>query len=174
MIKRLIPFAYADSIFEVEASFYEKNNIKVVLSDLDNTLDSYENSFPSERVKELKRFYAEHGIKLMIVSNNTSERVHIYAEALGVRAVCFMLKPLAIRLKRFLKREGLKSDEVLLVGDQVLTDIIAGNKAKVKTLLVSPLTSFDPPWTKINRFFEGPIRKKLLKKRIVKNWREMQ
>jgi len=174
MIKRMIPFAYSDSIFEIEPSFYEKNRIKIVLSDLDNTLDSYKTSYPSERVKELKRFYSEHGIRLMIVSNNTSKRVQIYAQALGVRAICFMLKPFAFRLKKFLTDESLNRDEVLLVGDQIFTDVMAGNKAGVKTLLVAPLTPFDPPWTSMNRFFEGPTRRKLLRKKIAKNWREMQ
>ena len=65
MIKRIVPFAYANSIFEVSAAFYQKYHIKVVLCDLDNTLDSYKDSYPSQRVIELKRFYAEHGITFM-------------------------------------------------------------------------------------------------------------
>lgn len=174
MIKRIVPFAYANSIFEVSAAFYQKYHIKVVLCDLDNTLDSYKDPYPSQRVIELKRFYAEHGITFMIVSNNTGRRVRIYAKTLGVRAVCWMLKPFATRLKHFIKKEGFNRDEVLLVGDQLLTDILSGNGAKVRTLLVSPISrKIEPPWTKTNRFFEKRIRVKILLNRLTPYWRAL-
>lgn len=174
MIKRIVPFAYADSLFEVSAAFYQKFHIKAVLCDLDNTLDSYDHPFPSERVFALKRFFSEQGIQMIIVSNNTGRRVRIYAQSLGCRAVCWMMKPLAGRLKRFIKSEGLKPDEVLLVGDQLMTDILAGNGAGLRTLLVAPISrKSDPPWTRCNRCFEKRTRYKILIHRIVLYWRNM-
>ena len=114
------------------------------------------------------------GITFMIVSNNTGRRVRIYAKNLGVRAVCWMLKPFATRLKHFIKKEGFNRDEVLLVGDQLLTDILSGNGAKVRTLLVSPISrKIEPPWTKTNRFFEKRIRVKILLNRLTPYWRAL-
>lgn len=173
MIKSHVPFAYAKSIFEIGPEFYQKNHIKVVLCDLDNTLDSAKTIYPSQNVVELKKFFDCLGIRLLIASNNTSKRVHTYARTLGVQAVCFLFKPLPFRFKSFLKDEGFNPEEVLLVGDQILTDVICGNKAKVKTLLVDPLTSYDPPWTKVNRFFEKGTRKALKEKKLVPEWREL-
>lgn len=173
MIKRHVPFAYAKNIFEIEPAFYEKNHIKVVMSDLDNTLDSVKTLYPSQRVKDLKNTYDSLGIKFLIASNNTSKRVHIYAGALGIRAVCLLFKPFSHRFKKFLRSEGIKPEEVLLAGDQILTDVACGNAAGVKTLLLEPLTDYDPPWTKVNRFFEKGTRKALLTKGLAKNWREL-
>ena len=50
MLKRFIPTFYSKSIFDVPLDFYKKNNIKIVFTDLDNTLDSYKVLSPSQRV----------------------------------------------------------------------------------------------------------------------------
>ena len=172
MIRRKIPFAHAKSIYDVDLAFFEKLGIKVILTDLDNTLDSVHTKTPSEKAKQLAKKLQDAGIQLWIVSNNTGERVKTYARELGVNAVCWMLKPWSFRLKRFLKKEGIAKDEVILIGDQILTDIMAGNGAKIKTLLCDPLVPEDPPWTRFNRIFERPIRKKIAKRRLVKEWEE--
>ena len=44
-----------------------------------------------------------------------------------------------------------------MVGDQLITDIQAGNLAGVKTVLVKPLVETDKWNTRINRFFEKII-----------------
>ena len=47
------PTYRANSIFEIPLSFYAEHGIKVVLSDLDNTLDDYRVQTPSPRTREL-------------------------------------------------------------------------------------------------------------------------
>ncbi|MBO4540968.1 MAG: HAD hydrolase-like protein [Bacilli bacterium] len=173
MIKRKIPFAHAKSIYDVDPTFYRKLGIKVILTDLDNTLDSIQTKTPSEKAKALKVMMEREGIRFLIVSNNTGKRVRMYAQELGVGAVCWMLKPFSFRLKSFLKREKIAKEEVLLIGDQILTDVLAGNGAKIKTLLCDPLVPEDPPWTRFNRIFERPIRRKLKERHLVKEWEEL-
>ncbi len=173
MIKRKIPFAHAKSIYDVDPAFFRKWGVKVILSDLDNTLDSVHTKTPSEKAKQLAALMEKEGIRFLIVSNNTGKRVQMYAQELGVGAVCWMLKPFSFRLKRFLKRENIAKDQVLLVGDQILTDVLAGNGAKIKTLLCDPLVPEDPPWTRFNRIFERPIRRKLNDRHLVKEWEEL-
>ena len=52
MRKRVIPFAYAQSIFEIEPVFYVRLGVKHLLVDLDNTLDPYTVDEPTERTKQ--------------------------------------------------------------------------------------------------------------------------
>ncbi len=49
---------------------------------------------------------------------------------------------------------GLNKDQVMMVGDQLITDIQAGNLAGVETVLVEPLIKTDKWNTRINRFLE--------------------
>lgn len=168
MWKRVVPFAYSPDIFSIPDSFWASSGAKVVLSDLDNTLDPYSVKLPSPRVKELKDRLESLGIKLRIASNNHSKRVQDYASALGVEADCFLLKPFSHKLKKALRELGVEKTEAILVGDQISTDVIAGNGAGIRTILTEPLSPEEPTCTKINRLFDRPIRKKLRKKGLLK------
>jgi predicted HAD superfamily phosphohydrolase YqeG len=53
-----------------------------------------------------------------------------------------------------MSRLKLRPEECIMVGDQILTDMIAGNLARVRTVLVRPLVQTDQWNTRINRFFE--------------------
>ena len=84
---------------------------------------------------------------------------------LGVAYVARALKPLPVGITKARKQLGLKRSEVVMVGDQLLTDIWAGNLAGVRTVLTQPLVQSDAWNTRINRYFEGYVFKALAKKR---------
>jgi len=172
MIKRFIPFAHAKNIYEIEPSFYKKYGIKVIFTDLDNTLDNFKVLEPSKENYELKEKIEALGIKLIILSNNTSDRVSIYAKKLGIIHKSKMRKPFSRKLKAYIKELGVNKDEVVLIGDQIITDTIAGNGAGIKVVFTERLTESEPIWTRINRKFEKPIKKKLIKKKLLIDWRE--
>ena len=172
MLKRFIPMAHAKSVFDIEVSYYKKLGIKYLFVDLDNTLDSYKTLKPSARVLSLKEILNKNGIEMIIVSNNTGKRVSTYANALGVKFVPHIGKPFAFGLNKALKELNLKKDEVLVIGDQTVTDISAANGAKMKNVLTDKIVEEDQPTTRFNRLFDKPIRKSLAKKGLLKDWGE--
>lgn len=174
MRKRCIPFALAENIFELEPSFYKSLGITHVLVDLDNTLDPYAVSEPTQRTLDWKNTMVEAGLEIVILSNNSGKRVHHYANLLGVECRCFMKKPFSGPLKRFLVETGLKPNQVILVGDQIQTDVKAANGAGVRCILTEPLNPDEPPWTKFNRIFDRPKRKKIKSDHLSPNWREVK
>lgn len=173
MRKRVIPFCRANSVFEIPASFYHKLGVKVLLMDLDNTLDPYTVSEPSERAKAWAKQMMEEGFSIYILSNNSGKRVGHYAGLLGVHARYFMKKPFSGPLKRFLEEMKLAKEEVILIGDQIQTDVKAGNGAGIKVILTEPLYKVEPPWTKFNRLFDKPKRKKIVKEHLSPMWQEV-
>ena len=173
MNSRCIPFALADNIFEISPEFYAKLGVKAVLVDLDNTLDPYSVDDPTDRPIAWKKALYDAGLRIVILSNNSGKRVSRYAKALGVEHRCFMKKPFPGPLKRFLAEEGLSPDEVLLIGDQIQTDVKAGNGAGVRVILTEPLDPKEPPWTRINRIFDKPKRKKIKAEHLSPNWKEV-
>lgn len=172
MNKNLIPFATAHSVYEVDAAFYRKLGLKAIVCDLDNTLDAYDVAEPSKEALELKKRLDGEGIRLYIGSNNTSKRVKRYARLLGVSCASGLLKPFAFRLRKFLRKEGLEPDEVLMIGDQVYTDTKAANRAGVRILLTEPLTERDPWLSYWNRRLEKRIRKKIEERALAPSWKE--
>ena len=173
MWKRLIPFAHAQSIFEIDVSFYKDLGVKFILVDLDNTLDSYKTATPSKRVIDLKEDLLMEGIELIITSNNTGKRVTKYARALGVRFMSKLAKPFSKRLLRKLKGLKIYRHEVILIGDQIVTDISCANGAGIRSVLTEKLVEEDQPTTRFNRLFDNPLRRKLNKKHLLKDWREI-
>ena len=52
---------------------------------------------------------------------------------------------------------GVEAREAVLIGDQVFTDVMAGNLAGVRTILVEPQSTSDLWYTHIFRVFERAI-----------------
>lgn len=173
MFKKFTPTYHAKSIYEVDIDFFKKNNIKILFLDLDNTLDSYKTILPSENALSLKKKLEDNGIRIIILSNNTSKRVSVYANALGVSYVNSIGKPFARKINKFIKEQNFDKDLIMMVGDQLITDVQAANRAKLKSIYVDKLVKEDQITTRFNRLFERPIKRHLIKKNKLKDWRNL-
>ena len=171
MFKRFIPFAHAQSIFEIPVDFYQKQGVKTLLIDLDNTLDSYRLSIPTKRAVDLIQSLKEIGLNIVIVSNNRGKRVKSYAQALDVPCINSTRKPFSYKIKRFLKENNYLPDETMLVGDQMMTDVLAAKGAHIRVVLTEKIVKEDQWTTHINRLFDRPIRNHLRKKGKLPDWR---
>lgn len=173
MRKLYIPYAHAKSIYDIDVSFFKKENVTTLLLDLDNTLDSYRQKVPTQKAIDLKENLLKEGIKIIIISNNTGKRVSEYANKLGVEYVNSIGKPFAFGIKRLLKNNNLSNENVMMIGDQLITDVAAGNRAKLRCIYVDKIVKEDQPTTRFNRIFEKPKRKKLFKKHLLREWEEI-
>jgi HAD superfamily phosphatase (TIGR01668 family) len=83
---------------------------------------------------------------LHLLSNNPSRRrIGRVAQQLGVPFTTAAAKPRAGALRRVLADLGLPPDQVALVGDRVFTDILAGNRLGLFTVLVRPIAPDGEP-----------------------------
>lgn len=159
MNKRFIPTYLASSVYAIPSSFYRKEGIEILLLDLDNTLASHHTRKADAASQIWVKKMKEAGLSLYIVSNNTGRRVKEYAQSLGVEALSGLAKPFSCKLRRLLKKKGFAPQHCVLIGDQLLTDVLAANGAHLRSILSEPLSADDPPWTKVNRFFERRKRR---------------
>ena len=173
MLRKFHPFCHATSIYDIDINFFKKLNIKYLFTDLDNTLDSYRCYDPSQRAKDLVKALKDIGVTTIIISNNTGQRVKTYSERLGVEWTHSMGKPFSRKLKVFIKERNINPEEVIMVGDQMITDIRCANGAKLKSILTDKIVKEDQWTTHINRFFERPYRKHCMKKHKFKEWGEI-
>ena len=169
-IRRTV-FAHAKSIYDIEIPFYSQMGIKYLLIDLDNTLDSYRIYYPTLPAINLIKDLRENGIIPIIVSNNKGKRVQTYASFLQVECISSAMKPFAKKIKSFLKASNIKHDKVMLIGDQLMTDVGAANAADIKAILTDKIVKEDQWTTRLNRFIDIPLRKKLKKKGKLPDWR---
>lgn len=137
-MKALCPDVCKDSVTEIDKFLLDSFGVKGMLIDLDNTLGGYDDKLPSQSVSNWMKTLLNSGVSVCIISNNShKERVAAYAEVLGVNWKNLSLKPLPFRIKKARKEMGLKRDEVIVVGDQVLTDILAAKLGRMKSILVT-------------------------------------
>ena len=172
MFKGFIPFAHAQSIYEIDPEFFKRNGVKTLFIDLDNTLDSYKARVPQERTINLVNMIKESGVVPVIISNNRPDRVSGYADTLGIEFLASARKPFSKRIKQELARRNLKNDEVMLVGDQMMTDVQAARGAKIRVVLTEKVVKEDQWTTHINRIFDRPIRRYHRKKGNLVDWRD--
>ena len=94
-----------------------------------------------------------------------------YANALGVEYVYSARKPFSGRIKKFLKEKNVPVENSMLVGDQMMTDVLAAKGAHLRIVLTEKIVKEDQWTTHINRLFDRPIRKHLNKKGKLPDWR---
>lgn len=157
LFKLFLPDKHVHSIFDIEPSFLQSKGIKGMIVDLDNTLVPWNVATATDKVIEWIRKMEEANIKVTIFSNNNKERVTIFAEPIGASYIYRARKPLPRAFHIAKNKMKLKKEEIVVIGDQLLTDILGGNFAGFYTILVVPIVETDAPITKFNRNLERLI-----------------
>ena len=147
-----------DNITDVSLEFLQKNSIKGLLVDVDNTLTTAHASGVFKKgVDAWLEEMNSSGIKILILSNAKIERIKPFAQKIGLEFQSLSLKPLPFRYIKAVKKLKLKRKETAIIGDQLFTDILGGNLAGVKTILVTEITPEDKLSFKIRRSLEKKI-----------------
>ena len=159
----LYPKEHFNNVREIKIDFLQKNKIKALILDVDNTLIDYDKNLPEETIKWAKNL-KQQGIKLYILSNsNKKEKVKTVAEKLQIEYEYFGKKPLKTGFKKVQKKLEEEPENIGVVGDQIFTDVLGGNRCKMFTILVEPIAEKDIWITLIKRPIENAIKNKYKK-----------
>lgn len=171
MLKKFLPNQHVQDIFEITPALLKEKGITGIITDLDNTLVAWDVADATPEIIKWFQGMEEQDIKVMIISNNKEERVRIFSEPLKRPFVYSARKPLKRAFKKAANQLGLKKEEVVVIGDQLMTDILGGNSAGFYTILVVPIVQTDGMFTRINRQMERRILSWMRKKGMV-SWKE--
>ena len=157
------PKDYFKSVTEITYEYLNKNNIKGLILDVDNTLIDYDKNLSTAIItwtNEMKK----NNIKMFILSNsNKKDKVEEVAKRLDLEYTFFGTKPLKRGFKIAKKKLELENENIAAVGDQIFTDVIGANRMKMYSILVEPIKEKDIFITLIKRPIENFIKKKYLK-----------
>ena len=167
MIKKLIPNYYFKSVYDIPYEELYEKGIRLILTDMDNTLISYKQTLPDENLFELKKKIESMGFEFFVVSNSRKKRVDNFCTAYNIKYVKFATKPLKRGIKKAIKMASkkYKNNEILILGDQLMTDVYAGNRCHLVVGLVEAIdkkTDIGP--TRFNRKLEKHFLKKIKNK----------
>lgn len=148
---------------EVTPDFCRQNGIRAIISDIDNTLVTYDDAEPTPDVRAWMTALAEAGVSVAFVSNNDHERVELFNRSLGVPAFAKGGKPLTGGLKRALSALGADKSEAVLLGDQLLTDVMAAKRFGIRAVAVPPIKDKKSLFFRAKRAIEKPFMTRYIK-----------
>lgn len=167
--KYYIPDEYQKSIYNVDFNKLYDNGYRIILTDLDNTLVSYDDAYPTKEILEWLDNIRTIGLEVVVTSNNKKKRVKAFCDKLGVRGIWWSLKPFKRGFKKALRKTNYKKNQVIVMGDQLMTDVCSGKRSGYYTILIKPVKRKTEKW--ITRFNRKNEIKKL--KEIEKKYREL-
>lgn len=151
---RLRPDLFVASLLQIDVDTLAKAGIKGVLCDLDNTMLPYNEMNINQALAQWVNGFLENGFCFAIVSNNHLPRVLPVAAALHVAGYADVHKPFGRMLRDIIKNWGIPPKQIAVIGDQLFTDVMAGNRLGCYTILVTPLTTTEFAGTRLIRIAE--------------------
>ncbi|MCD7874192.1 MAG: HAD-IIIA family hydrolase [Acidaminococcaceae bacterium] len=109
---------------------------------------------PEEAVLNWLESLRKSGIEIVLLSNNGGERLRKISAAAQAEAVSWAAKPMPWGFKRALKRFGRQQGKVMVIGDQLLTDVLGAKRMGFTVLWVRSLQGKEFPVTRITRQIE--------------------
>lgn len=158
----LYPDGHFEKVEEITSKYLQNNKIKALILDVDNTLIDYQKHLEKSVIQWAKNL-KEQGIKLYILSNtNQKEKVETVAKALEIPYRNLAKKPFKTGFLKVQKELKEKAENIAVVGDQIFTDIVGGNRCRMFTILVEPIHPKDFWYTAWKRPIENRIKNRYI------------
>ncbi|MBP7111162.1 MAG: YqeG family HAD IIIA-type phosphatase [Firmicutes bacterium] len=141
-------------VTDLDLDALKASGIKGLLLDADNTLLPYAGTALPEGYRQWLDKAASKGFRIVVFTNNFKSRAGKIEQALSLPLVYGWVKPWPWGMARAVRKIGLPKESILLVGDQLFTDILGARLAGLASALVEPLTKKDHAWTAFMRKLE--------------------
>ena len=148
-------------ITDITPELLAEMNARALLLDVDNTLSRHGEQTPYPGAVEWVERMRKAGYRLVILSNNTHERVQPFAAQFGLEFITFAMKPLPVGYLRAARQLKIPTKQCVIIGDQVYTDIIGANLCGMKSLLLDPIEEETSRSFRMPRKWERSIRPKM-------------
>lgn len=130
-------------ILKLTPAILKQHNLQGLVLDVDETLVPIRAAEASAEllpwVEEVRQLAT-----LWLVSNNISEaRIRRIAKALNLPYIAGAGKPSRRKVRRAVEAMNLPVEQVGMVGDRLFTDVLAGNRLGMFTILVEPMVPPD-------------------------------
>lgn len=160
-LELLTPYRQVESILQIDLDELWDLGIRGILLDLDNTLLAWDHLVLTDEVQQWVKAALRRGFRLCIVSNAHWMRLETQSVVLGIPYFPAARKPSRKALRKALDLLELEPDQAAMVGDQVFTDVLAGNRLGLFTVLIVPLFLTEQWWMRLVRWLESRVMRVL-------------
>lgn len=158
-INLVVPNHYVKSIYDIDYKELKKNNYKNLIFDIDNTIMPVNDINVSD---ELLKFFNElkKDFNICLVSNNGIDRAKPVIDKLDIKGIYNACKPSKEAYDKVIKILGSNSSNTVMIGDQMLSDIVFANRFNLYSILVEPYENKYDIKTGTSRILQNIIMKK--------------
>jgi uncharacterized protein len=155
-------------ITDISVQWLKAQNVKTIILDVDNTLLPWDSTAPTaENIGWIEALKSA-GFRLILLSNNGGRRLDDICRMVDLPAISWAAKPLSLGFRRALHRMRLKErGEVLVIGDQIITDVLGAKQLGLKVMLVESLSQKEFIVTRFTRKVEHAVINKLVHKGLM-------
>jgi HAD superfamily phosphatase (TIGR01668 family) len=136
-------------VLSLSLDLIAQHQLKGLVLDVDETLVPIREA---ETTDEVQTWFAtlKAQVPIWLVSNNLNEpRIRRIAESLSAPYITGAGKPSRRKLRRAAEAMQLPIEQIAMVGDRLFTDVLAGNRLGMFTILVEPMV---PPMGKPGKY----------------------
>ena len=162
-----LPRFIADELTDLTPELLQRQGIRLLMMDFDNTIVPYTTDVPTEKMAQWLSMMAASEIRICVVSNSKNDRVKIFCGKYGIPVIVRAKKPGTKGIKEALAKFGVEPSAAALVGDQIFTDTLGANNAGVTPILIRAIDNHNI-WLKLRHVAELPFIFVSRKRRITK------
>ncbi len=154
------PHRRVETVWQIDPEELKRRGIRGVILDLDNTLVRWHQEEMAAEVTSWLEAVQAIGIRLCVLSNSVlSRRSQRIADRLGCPNVNKARKPSRHGFRRAMSAMNTEPATTAIVGDQMFTDILGGNRCGIYTIMVHPIHHHEFAYT---RYVSRPPERFLL------------
>jgi len=168
LFRAFAPAHAVECLDEVDLDRLWSQGKRLLLLDVDNTIVAWKQEEFSPSVLGWIAKAKELGFQICIISNTRRvARLGRIRELLGVETVRGRFKPSRAMFRLALIKFGRKKEQAIMIGDQMMTDVLGANRAGIDAIWVRQMESKEFAPTKINRYIERLLTSAIYKVLVV-------
>ena len=136
----LFPYEYVDSVFSIDYQKLVQKGYKGIIFDIDMTLVPH-GADSTKEIDALFKTIHELGLKTLLLTNNSEERVRRFTKNIDTLYLCDANKPEPEGFLKAVEMMEIKKEETVYIGDQIFIDIYGANKCGIANILVHYVTA---------------------------------
>ena len=136
----LFPYEYVDSVFSIDYQKLVQKGYKGIIFDLDMTLVPL-GADSTKEIDALFKTVHELGLKTLLLTNNSEERVRRFTKNIDTLYLCDANKPEPEGFLKAVEMMEIQKEETVYIGDQIFIDIYGANKCGIANILVHYVTA---------------------------------
>ncbi len=167
LLSKLCPNLYVGSLHHIDFSHLKGIGVEGIVFDIDNTVTMWGSTEIPATTRKWLEDAKTHGFRVCLLSNNRKNRIDDISRMLDIPSAKGF-KPLGSAFRSALCLLGTLPQETAIIGDQIFTDILGGNRAGLYTILVQPMSTNEFITTKFFRKLERIVLRKLACRGLLK------